>query len=341
MKVGIVTLHNAFNYGAYLQAYGTQKKLTELGHLPTILRLETVASRRARYRTLISRRLSTCAFNIRKYAAFRRAWDRLPLAPGGYSRERDEYDAMVLGSDEIWNVRNPTFAAVPAYFGVGLRAKTLVTYAPSVSESSLADLQRRPETIEGMRGIHFLSARDERTREVIVEATGRVPTMVLDPTFLVDFERETVPSGRRRFLLVYTYEFDRGRIETVTTFARRHGLKLLSAGFDNTWCDEVVAATPFEFLGLVQAADYVVTDTFHGTIFSILFGKSFGSFAARKMKVGYLLRSLGLADRDLDIDGPIDDVLLRPIDRDVVQRAIAPLRRQSTAFLESSLSGHT
>jgi hypothetical protein len=88
----------------------------------------------------------------------------------------------------------------------------------------------------------------------------------------------------------------------------------------------------------VKAADHVVTDTFHGTIFSILFEKSFGSFAARKMKVGYLLRSLGLSDRGLDDEGSIESVLLRPIDYEVVRRAIAPLRARSAEYLESSLA---
>ena len=338
MKIGIVTLYSAFNYGAYLQAYATQKKLIELGHEPQILDLETAASLRARYRTLISKRLSTMVFNVRKYLAFRSAWKQLLVCAHTYDPNVDRFDAMVLGSDEIWNVCNPTFSAVPQYFGIGLTANRLISYAPSASESSLADLKLRAGAIDGMKGIDYLSVRDEKTASIVREATGRVPVLVLDPTFLVDFAREVVLSRRRRFVLVYTYGFNPERISEVTTFARKRGLELISAGFNNDWCDVVLAATPFEFLGLVKAADYVVTDTFHGTIFSILFKKQFASYAANKMKVSYLLSSLGLGARILDGAGDFDATLEAAIDYEKVDTSISALRARSIGFLEHSLA---
>ena len=83
-----------------------------------------------------------------------------------------------------------------------------------------------------------------------------------------------------KYMIVYTYPERITNVKEITAikqFARDKGLKLISIGHYFPWCDEVVVPTPFEVLAYFRDADYIVTDTFHGSIFSIKHNKPFGT----------------------------------------------------------------
>ncbi|WP_081430008.1 polysaccharide pyruvyl transferase family protein [Thiobacillus denitrificans] len=340
MEVGVLTLHNAFNFGAYLQAYALQKALIGMGHDVEFISLSGREASMRRIRTLLSKKPSKLVFNLRKYAAFRQAWKSINVNRTSYSKTRRHYDAVVIGSDEVWNIQNPTFAMMPEYFGRGLNAKNIITYAPSSSKTTYADVAQNPLLAEGMRNIHHFSARDRNTFEIVEKIVNKPVTMVLDPTFLVEYDEEVEEAGvnSHGYVLVYTYQFDRLKIEKTRRFARSRGLRLISPCFYNDWCDEVVPCTPFGFLGLIRDAEYVVTDTFHGSIFSILYGKHFGSYASEKIKVAALLSALGLADRELGGVDDIGSVLDARIDYGRVRTCIEQERDVSLNYLRQALA---
>lgn len=340
MKVGILTLHNAFNFGAYLQAYALQKTITDLGHDVEFISLTHREGSMRRMRTMLSKRPKKLAFNFNKYFAFRQAWRSINVNRESYSKTRKHYDAVVIGSDEVWNIKNPTFAVMPEYFGQGLNSNKIITYAPSSSKTTYADVAGNPLLVNGMRNIHHFSARDRNTFEIVERVANKPVTMVLDPTFLVEYdnEAEDVAIGTKGYIVVYTYQFDAIKIKKTKEFARSRGLKLVSPCFYNDWCDEVVPCTPFGFLGLVRDAAYVVTDTFHGSIFSILYKKQFGSFASEKIKVASLLSTLGLSGRELGGVDDIGSVLDEPVDYEAVQALIEQERAVSLNFLRQSLA---
>lgn len=340
MKVGILTLHNAFNFGAYLQAYALQKTIIGLGHDVEFISLSHPEGSMRRMRTMLSKRPRKLAFNFSKYFAFRQAWRSINVNTESYSRTRKRYDAIVIGSDEVWNIKNPTFAVMPEYFGQGLNSSKIITYAPSSSKTTYADVAGNPRLVEGMGNIRHFSARDRNTFEIVERVAKKPVTMVLDPTFLVgyDDEAEDIDVGGKGYVVVYTYYFDRVKIEKTIKFAKSRGLKLVSPCFYNDWCDEVVPCTPFGFLGLIRDAEYVVTDTFHGSIFSILYGKQFGSYASEKIKVAALLSTLGLSGRELGVADDIGSVLDEPIDYEAVQSLIRQERDVSLNYLRQALT---
>ena len=130
-------------------------------------------------------------------------------------------------------------------------------------------------------------------------------TDVIDPAFLYDFDKEIVTSTYKNYILVYSYGMPTVTQEKIKEFAKQNSLITISPCFYNKWCDITLPCTPFEFLGLIRDADYVATDTFHGSVFSIKFGKKFICYAEGKQKVRSLVKEFSLEDA---LASPGDDL---------------------------------
>lgn len=343
MTVGIATIYNCFNYGSFFQAFALQEALGQLGHAVELLNLDTPYYNRYRFRSLLSRHAGEALFNARLYLAYRADWKKLRVARRSSLAHPARYDALVVGSDEVWNVRNRTFSHVPPYFGQGVPCARVVAYAPSCGRATAEDILRHPGAADGLRGMHAVSGRDEQTVRLLAEIRGERVPQVLDPTFLIDFAPHAVATPWRDYILVYTYPgdwgFDARKIALAQAFARERGLPLVAPGFYNTWCDRVAPVSPLQFLGLLRQATHVLTDTFHGAVMSVICRKPFGVFVEGKHKLVSLLATLGLEDRCLDDrDGALAEIVSRPLDERAMEERIAPLRAQSLAFLATALA---
>lgn len=335
MRIGILTLHRAFNYGAYLQAYAMAKYLKQRGHDPMFVEVGGLPAYKKRMRTLVTKSPGKLVFNYRKYRVFKDAWKKLKT--GG--RAADHFDAIVVGSDELWSVTNVTFHCAPEFFGVGLRADRLIAYAPSVGQSRPSDLAAKEYVVEGLRKFSHLSARDQATVNSVREITGAAPVRVLDPTFLVDWTKEgVVEIPPEDTLLIYSYTFNSEKIAIARQFAKAHGLKIISPGFFNSWCDDIAAISPLHFLDVMRSAKYVLTDTFHGTIFSVLLKKNFAVMSSGKLKIESLLRDLNLEGRDVCDYETLCKVMEAAPDFDAMETEIFELKKMSFDFIERALA---
>jgi len=298
----IVTLCKSPNFGAYLQAFALQKILTAYGYQVSFLDIYDSENNKKKYRLLFrgwKRTPLSVIFNIRKLLAFKQAERKLRFAA---RYDLSEYEVAFIGSDEIWSVTNGTFNSAPEFFGLDLPNIKKFAYAPSVGNSSLEDLKRYPHFIQGLTQLDMLSVRDYESLQVAVKLAQRDDAAItLDPTFLYNFEADEEKLTKKKpYLLVYTYGFNREIIEEVKSYARKNGLRIISVGFYHTWVDENISCGPFQFLSAIKDAEYVVTDTFHGSIFAIKYRKNFLSYGKHKNKVAHLLNSLGLSDNLVD-----------------------------------------
>lgn len=339
MKVGIVTLYDSLNYGAYLQAYALQKFVKNMGHEVEFLNISTFYHKKIIYRSLINKRTKALIFNFKKFRSFKQSFSKLRVADIFYLKSKTYYDAVIIGSDEIWNLINPTFDHLPIFFGNEINTKNIITYAPSCGNSTLKHISNDINASKGLKKINSFSARDENTLEIIEKLTEKKPTLVLDPTLLLgDFEEDEKYIEKKGYILVYTYGFNDKKIENAKVLAKKKNLKLVSAGFYNKWCDENLSGSPFEFLTLIKNADYVITDTFHGTLFSIIYKKQFGVFAKGKIKVESILRQLNLENRILYEDKEIESTINDQINYKKVYDILEVKRRQSTEYLINALN---
>lgn len=309
VRANIVTLYNSPNCGAYLQAFALGDVLRDMtGFAPRYV--ETGAR-------LPKRGISSTAKSIIKkvgitFADVRR-WSFAADKTLNFARALSSYevigidypfksnDLLVFGSDEIWNLDRPDIANYPALWGSGITGGVRVSYAPSANGARLGSVSCAEDFRRSLADFSLISSRDCSTQEAVSELTSREVEVVCDPTLLMDVEkyRELQHDvDLHDYLLVYSYgkkmtDYD---ITAIRDFAGSKGLKVVSGGFNLPWCDVSLPIGPFELLGLMDNADYVVTDTFHGTVFASIYHKRFATYGRMNSKVIEFVMGYGLED---------------------------------------------
>jgi Polysaccharide pyruvyl transferase len=341
---GIVTYHDGINFGAYLQVYALHNTLKRLGYPNVIINYKGRRFWKNEYRCFLrTKNPALLLANIIKIVKFRKAQRLFNQTKFSFSVDsfRDmHFDALVFGSDEIWNYRNPLVGFDPAYFGGGFSADQLVSYAASCGNLDVAT-GFTPEICGMVSRFSALSVRDENSSAIVRNATGREAEIVLDPTFLHDFSGEEIPSPISDFIMVYTVKFDRATEAAVRDYADSKGKRLISVGYMNKFCDKsIIGIGPFEFLGYLKAADEVITSMFHGTLFSIKYGKQFCIIpeAYRTNKLSTILSMLALKDRVVSGERSIAELLAIPIDYERVRQTLEKETDRSLKFLQRALT---
>ena len=343
MKVGILTFHEGLNHGAFLQAYATMRVLENLGHEAVIINYknskhwwdEDVRP------WLAYRRPIRFVDRFKKQAAFHR--DQKLFNQTRFTKQPEEvqkldFDAVVVGSDVVWNYK--VFGFDDLFFG-NLPAKKKISYAPSFGWVNHGDAH--PEGVaEGIRSFDVISVRDENTQKIVESIIGEPPPIVLDPTLIHDFTDDEVVTSRikqlDRYIMVYAYVADPDVITMVRNYADEHGLKVVSVGYRQFWCDRVfMDVGPMEWLGFYKNASFVVTSTFHGSIFSLKYEKEFIYIKNEKAhnRVVSLADICGLHDAFFKTNEKA--VLIRPDYVDVNQR-LSPLIQFSRQWLNTALT---
>ena len=338
-KVGIITYHNGFNYGAFLQVYALQTALQSIGLQPEIVNYKSRSHTYWEYRCLLrTRRPSLLWNNLGKMRAFFRAHHKLNMSRAVSNTEQlaaMHYPCVVFGSDEIWNYSNPIVKLDPVYFGLGVSAARRVSYAASCG-SLRSDTVVPEQVVRGWQQFDYLAVRDESSRLLVARHVSKPIEEVLDPTFLVDFSREEVPCPMMDFILVYTTGFSPEMQRAVKEYARKKGKPLVSVGYRNAFCDHnVISIGPFEFLGYYRAASEVITSMFHGTIFAIKYNKPVAVVVDpyRTNKLASMLSRFGMNNRVTD-ETHLAQIMAEPIDYQAINKLIESGVAQSMAYLQ-------
>lgn len=336
-KVSIVTLIGANNIGAFLQAFVLGKVFQNMGceveyvTMPNKTESQGKLKKVAQYLKQKNIRMLLFKINSRKKYAEARA----QLTSVNYSPD-EKYDIVVVGSDEIWNVSSTSFEHYPQYFGKGIIANRIISYAPSAGNTT-EDTFRA----SGMDFLSFdrLSARDDRTVALVTKFDKRKVERVLDPTFLLEDYSAYLPEIRceKDFIMVYSYGISKPEIRMAKEFAKKTGFPLYSIGTYNSWCDRNMIVTPFEFLAYLKKAKYVITATFHGTALSINFNKQFVACVEGSEKLKCLLREFNLENRIVTEERPISDLFCCEIDYDSVNSYRMIHAEKAMAYLAKAL----
>lgn len=334
MNCGIVTLYNSLNFGTFLQAFALKTTLEE--ELDCKANLVNLEKSRFLERLLLVK----CKYPKRVVHHYKflkeldKVRDRLEVRSDGF----DPYDAVVIGSDELWNLDNGGFIHHPEYFGRGITGKRIVSYAVSSNLVTPDRFRQLTKNKEDFSCFDSISVRDTNTLQVVKEVGKREATLVVDPTLLMrDWSRFVVPCPKKDFILLYSMTVYDDERKAVEKLARETGKKIITIGCYNPWCDESIYATPFEFLGYVQAADYIITSQFHGVMFSTIFNKPFVIHPQKKTKVIDAMAFLGLQDRDVTGVANLREVFDKQIDYEKINQVIITRRAESLAWLKKAL----
>jgi hypothetical protein len=254
----------------------------------------------------------------------------------------ETFDLVVVGSDEVWNLSHPWYGGCALFFGDGIRARRLISYAASFG-SHTAQEGLEPWWADRLGRFDAISVRDENSRNLIRETLGIEPAFGLDPCLQFPDGGE-VPrrDDRRPYVVVYGHTFSTSFGRQVRRWARSRAYRLVSVGYRNDWADEqAIAVGPDEFAQTLAHAEAVATNFFHGCVFALRNATPFVCETSpyRSSKIRDLLTVVG-ATRHLVSEAALastyDGCLSDPIAPDVLRR-IAGLRRSADAYLNAHL----
>ncbi|VWX54708.1 polysaccharide pyruvyl transferase family protein [Novosphingobium sp. 9U] len=352
LKIGVLTFHRCINYGSYWQARSLVEGLAARGHDVVLLDYADPQTDRIEWRCamqpLLPRRSSR--EDVRSYGrktrAFQQAIAELPVSNPFPLREpaaMEPRDLVVIGSDEVWNLTHPWYGGYELFWGGGIPARRVVSYAASFGNYD-ADAGIDGRWTNRLRRLDAISVRDDNSRRLVSTALDREPALVLDPVLQFPIARPSrVEPAGEPFVAVYGHSFSAGFGDAVRRWAEPRGLKLVSIGYRNDWADEQrLDVDPLEFARMIAQSSAVVTNFFHGCVFALLNEKPFACAITpyRMNKVRDLTRALGAEAHLLREDDPPERfaaVLDAPLDP-AITAAIVRMRAASEEYLQSVLA---
>lgn len=359
-NVGIITYHRPINYGAILQVYALQKKIKEFN-----VKCDVIDYRNITLESLHRKKKLSEAKNLKqfvrdvlllknhnlKFDKFREFSEKhlifsRPLHDfDGMVSISNNYDKFVVGSDQVWNYKINKMD--PVYFlkFVNDNSKK-VTYAVSFGVNDIPEIYKK-KYIDFLKDFNNILIREKKGREIINNLISKESNIVLDPTLLVSKEEwyEIATEKKHlkdKYILVYAFSGSKYIMDLAKNISKKTGYKIIwicnsyKKSFNIKY---IKSAGPDEFLGLFKNAEYIITNSFHGTIFSINFNKHFFTELLPETKgtnsrMVDVLELFNLSDRIIN-DSEITNIELK-IDYKKVNEILKYERNRSLMLLKQA-----
>jgi hypothetical protein len=351
MKIGTITFHWATNYGAVLQAFALQQYLKKSGFECEIINYLPLRIK------LIQSLINIKNLNLRqivkeaKIKKFRNEYLTLSrktyFTNNSLKKSCNDYDIYICGSDQVWNEPfalnaegRPTLSYYLNFVNDG---KTRISYAASFGTDKLStkviDLVK-PE----LQKYKMISVRENTGKSIVENDLGLKASLVVDPTLLLTKESyEAIIADK---IVIEKYQFftyllheNQKTANIINDYIYNNYFK---KDIDKRYNQEPISM--IEWLYNINNAKLVLTNSYHGVIFSILFQTPFIVVPVENSgmndRVITLLHSLGLQGRAIDTfdKEKINNILEESIDWDIIDKKIQILREGSTKFLETALN---
>lgn len=298
-KIGIVTLTKDLNYGNRLQNYAVERLVLKHGGIPRTLFNSTwsMYGKTSKFKSYIG--IPLTILKNRELGLFRqitalfdRFNDRYIHLGEEYNIDSNmdqivpNYDAFITGSDQVWNP-HWDFIGEKEYLTFA-NGKRKIALSASFGVSEIPE-EKKESITEWLNGLNAISVRENRAAEIVRDLTGREVQVLIDPTMCVE-AKEWKKIARRPFLFnkkSYVLMYILGDIpetclSAVSQYCRENGSELVVLK-DNKIFDKYPIG-PCEYLYLIAHAKYVITDSFHGSVFSLLFHRNLAVFRRASKK---------------------------------------------------------
>lgn len=367
-KVGILSMQRVINYGSFLQAFGLKTLLEELGHTVSFVDIEPglqydfgtrnidkigyksytgFKKLRAVLDRYFIKRCIGQLYQKRLVALMKNKHTEQLGMPVDYVTDV-ACDTLVIGSDEVFNCTTPSRWGVSyPLLGAYRYADRVITYAASCGHTT-ADML--PDEIKAgvsaaFENVSAFSVRDANTRAFVTALTDKEVHNHLDPVLAADFTPYRKPYHfGKRYILVYAYTNRINlpeEIAAIKAFAKKHRLKTVSVGGYQCWCDHNLLVEPLQIFDVFEGAEYVVTDTFHGTVIAAKMNRPFASIirSSNRNKLGDLIERLGMKDREVEDIACLEQVLERKIDFTKMNQMLREERARTLDYLSAEVEG--
>lgn len=357
MKIDIITLHYIRNYGSVLQTYATQAKFVSMGYeaeiidyirpnaedksmieqgfekknLHGIKKLLYIGLKKFEF----SKRNRVCINFLNKYCKFTRRYKDY----NDLKSDPPAADMYCTGSDQTWNAEY-NGGVLPAYFlDFVPEDKTKIGYAVSIGRSSISK-EEELEILPYIKTYKAISVREDSAKQILQNMGYHNVEHILDPTLVLnkdDWKPMVEPRLiNEKYVLIYRLNNCPRLEKFAQELSKKTGCKVVRMSYYVTHFASkgkmVFMPTVEQFLSLIYYADYVITDSFHCTAFSLNFNKEFfvfypGKYSSRLQSVLALTGTVDRAERK-DTDS------LKPIDYRHVNEVLERERKKATAFIK-------
>lgn len=365
-KIGILSMQKVINYGSFLQAYGLRKLIKSVCQTDEVNFIGIIPGKKLEINQISKMQKLNNILKVTKQGQFfeklkdkdymkklSRQFEKdfFPLLNLDSKNNSKHYSSVVIGSDEVFHCcQNAAWGFSTQLLGDVKNADNVFSYAASFGATTYEDILHAgvlDEVKENLSKFSAISVRDENSKSIIQKILGKMPKVHLDPVLISDFDDEIESSSdfeaNEKFMIVYSYT---GRIsnpreiENIKNFAKKNDLKIYTIFCRYKWADKtIIPETPFQLLRIFKQAEFVVSDTFHGTIFSIISHRKFCTLVrnSNKEKISSLLGRFDLFSHAVFDSGELENKITQNIDYNVVDKIRAAERNRSLEYLKENL----
>lgn len=376
MRIGIVTFNSAHNYGAVLQAWSLQTYLMKQGHKVEVINyrpwiIDDVYAMAKKKRLVANQYLNTalnkvrivksCITNPQKLKRYRKfekfIGTKLNVTKVYRTAEevqRDKklrYDALVAGSDQIWNSALTKNLDAVYFLDFDRPSVKRISYAASIGGKDIPEVE-----VEQFRSylqrIDYISVREQNAKSCLKPLTDKKIEIVADPTFLL--KREDFDRLKKKFpvktpyIYVHNVHLEREDVElneVAEKLSGQTGLPIVSNRKERFFSNETrkfLTGSPEEFIGVISEAEYVVTNSFHATVFALIYHRNFITIPHfnNPDRMQNLLSELGVLNHLMNA-GEMIPADLRELDIDFqeLESRKEKMAQFSRQFLKNALKG--
>ena len=265
------------------------------------------------------------------------------------------YDVYMVGSDQVWNP-NASSSIEPYFLTFAPHSALTVSYASSFGVSKIENNSIANRIKLGLSSIKTISVRESSGVNLVKELTGRTAQLVCDPTLLLNKSEWTmfmkpVSNMPQRYVLIYQLSESDAIVKLATRIGKQEQIpvyRICKRAFKvkkDKGVVNILNAGPSEFLSLITNASFIITNSFHGTAFSINFDVPFYTVVSAKKKNNNRMESLldyvGLGKRIVKDDVDITNLPIVGYDVNATQLKLKSFRLESEKFLEDALAYNT
>lgn len=361
MKIGILTYHYSNNYGALLQAFALSRVLRDLGHEPIIInRSPKIEFEQNKLKKFLEIPLN--AYFNRAFYNFRKQF--LPNISAAIELEKlkdfsKSYDAFIVGSDQVWRMDYTVGLGLNNFLDFAPDDKLRISYAASFGKDYFINSGQDMQEIKRLiNRFHAISVRESSGIEICKNLFNVNAERLLDPCLLLnqsDYEQVIEYSDRQKgvpkSLTQYLLDSTPWKMELVQRISNKYKIEINNiykkSNTQFSFRKPKIALNQFKFksfaywLNGFKNAEFIVTDSFHGVAFSILYNKQFiciGNIQRGLSRMKSLLDLFNLPSRLILENEPIDNIInLEEIDYAEINKILNEERLKSINFLITHL----
>lgn len=374
MKIGIITFHASYNCGSILQCMALKNRLEAKGADVDIInysseeqqKLYSVFYKKYNLKNIVKNLLCVRGYSKIKnhYEQYKKYINYIFDLVGPFLSNSDEiknsiahYDMLIAGGDQVWNVNCDDFST--AYFLDFDESTYKISYSPSLGATNINESPNAEEYARLLNRFDAISCREVNGKKWLEELTKRNVELIADPTMLLDEEEWTrqikaplKKTIKRDYIFYYAFSYSPENNRCVQKIAEKNNLSVIIIDAKQWYikglehyknfilCNET---GPNAFLNLMIGAKYVITTSFHGTVFSLLFHKQFiyinnKNHEPTDDRTSFLLERMNLLDRYIYAEDVTFEKLNESINYSFVDSQIYKMRSKANDYLDININ---